>query len=136
MNSDASHTIRRALAAALMFFPCAFVLVFIMHFQHLSDFLQFYTHYVPRSPERVVATLIRAQNHWPLIHDPHILGYLALPLIPLCAFALYLVGREARPLASAVTMMITVTGSIYLGGVFGMWTAFYRGLGLVDPANT
>jgi hypothetical protein len=57
-------------------------------------------------------------------------------LFPLCAFALYMVGRRARPVASAIAMMITVTGTIYLGGVFGMWTAFYRGLGLVDPAHT
>jgi hypothetical protein len=28
--------------------------------------------------------------------------------------------------------MITLTGIVYMGGVFGMWTAFYRGLGLVD----
>jgi hypothetical protein len=34
-----------------------------------------------------------------------------------------------------MTLMITITGSIYMGGLFGMWTAFYRGLGLVDPSN-
>lgn len=33
-------------------------------------------------------------------------------------------------------MAVTVFGSIYMRGVFGMWTAFYRGLGLVDPAHT
>jgi len=32
-------------------------------------------------------------------------------------------------------MMVTVTGTIYMGGIFGMWTAFYRGIGLVDSAN-
>ncbi len=41
-----------------------------------------------------------------------------------------LLGREARPVASAITMMITISGTIYMGGVFGMWTAFYRGLGI------
>lgn len=84
----------------------------------------------------VVTALIAARNNWPMIHDPHILGYLSLPFIPLCAFALYLVGRGKRPLASACAMMLTVTGTIYLGGVFGMWTAFYRGLGLVAPSDT
>ena len=71
-----------------------------------------------------------------MVHDPHVIGYLALPLIPLCAFAMYTVGKKKRPLASAVTMFITVTGTIYLGGIFGMWTAFFRGLGLVDPSQT
>jgi len=134
--ATSNDPVRRVLAAALLIYPGAFVLVFLMHFRHLSDFLRFQMHYVPRSPERVVTALIVAHNRWPLFHDPHMIGYLALPLLLLCAFALYLLGRDARPLASAAAMMITVTGVIYLGGVFGMWTAFYRGLGQVDPAYT
>ena len=135
MTGTTNDPIRRILAGALLVFPCLFILVFVMHFHHAADFFHFQLRYVPRAPERVVASLIRAQNNWPLIHDPHMIGYLGLPIIPLCAFALYVLGRRARPLASAVTMMITVTGTIYLGGVFGMWTAFYRGLGLVDPKH-
>jgi hypothetical protein len=129
------QTIRKVLAAALMFFPCAFILVFIMHFRRLASFFDFRLHYVPRPPERVVAALIAGHNSTPLIHDPHMIAYFAMPVIPLCAFALYVLGRRARPLASAIALMITIAGSIYMGGVFAMWTAFYRGLGLVDPAN-
>ncbi len=127
--------IRRILAAALIVFPSVFILVFILHFRSLANFFIFRLHYVPRSPDRVVAALIAAHNQWPLIHDPHMIAYLALPVIPVCAFALYVLGRGGRPMASAFTLMITIAGSIYMGGVFGMWTAFYRGLGLVDPAN-
>jgi hypothetical protein len=127
--------IRRILAAALLVFPCVFILVFIMHFRRFADFLNFRWHYVPRQPERIVAALIAANNRTPLVHDPHMIAYLALPVIPLCGFALYLLGRGTRPVASAITLMTTIAGTIYMGGVFGMWTAFYRGLGLVDPAN-
>jgi hypothetical protein len=136
MATTTNDPIRRTLAAGLLAFPCLFIVVFLMHFRHGSEFFHFRLHYVPMPPDRVVTALIKAQNRWPMIHDPHVLGYLSLPLIPLCAFALYLLGRRARPVASAIAMMITVTGTIYLGGVFGMWTAFYRGLGLVDPAHT
>jgi hypothetical protein len=135
-NVSVAHNddpVRRVLAGALLVFPCVFVAVFIMHFRHLADFLHFRWHYEPRAPERVVGVLIAAQNRWPLIHDPHMIAYLFLPVFPLCAFAMYLLGRKARPLLSAVAMMITITGTIYMGGVFGMWTAFYRGLGQVDP---
>lgn len=128
--------VRRVLASALLVFPCLFILVFLMHFRKPADFFDFRSHYEQRAPEQTVATLIRAQNRWPMVHDPHIIGYLALPLIPLCAFAMYTVARKRRPLAAAITMMTTVTGTIYLGGIFGMWTAFYRGLGLVDPSQT
>ncbi|MBV8207659.1 MAG: hypothetical protein JO041_12765 [Acidobacteria bacterium] len=136
MATTIHDPVRRALAAALLLFPCLFVLVFLMHFRHPGDFFHFRLHYEPLPPERVVKSLIRAGNRRPLVHDPHVIGYLSLPFIPLCSFALYVVGRSARPLASAVTMVVTVTGTIYLGGVFGMWTAFYRGLGLVDPTYT
>jgi hypothetical protein len=135
-STSPDYAIRRVLGAALVFFPCAYILVFIMHFRHFADFFVFRTRYVQVPPEKTVAALIRAQNHWPLIHDPHMIGYLSLPVIVLCAFALYLLGREARPLASAATMMITISGTIYMGGVFGMWTAFFRGIGLVDPRYT
>src|SRR5208282_3053344 len=132
---SATDPIRKILAAALLVFPSAFILVFIMHFRHFADFLTFRWHYVPRDPARVVAALIAAHNRIPLIHDPHMIAYLSLPLLSLSAFALYLLGRGARPVASAITLMTTIAGTIYMGGVFGMWTAFYRGLGLVDPAN-
>jgi hypothetical protein len=136
MTIDSSDQfIRKVLAAALLFFPCAFILVFIMHFRHLSNFFQFHAHYEPAPPERVVAALIAAHNRWPLIHDPHMIAYLTLPVIPLCAFALYMLGRNARPVASAITLMVTIAGTIYTGGLFGMWTAFYRGLGSVDEGN-
>lgn len=133
--SSSTHSIRKILATALLVFPCVFGLVFIMHFHRMADFLNFRMHYVPRSPDRVVAALIAAHNQWPLIHDPHMIAYLAMPVFPLCALALYLLGRQARPVASAIGLMTTITGTIYMGGLFGMWTAFYRGLGLVDPAN-
>jgi len=127
--------IRKILATALLIFPCVFILVFMMHFRRLADFLSFHWQYVPGQPERVVAALIAQHNRAPLIHDPHMIAYLSLPVIPLCAFALYLLGRRARPVASAIAMMTTITGTIYVGGVFAMWTAFYRGLGAVDPSN-
>jgi hypothetical protein len=134
-STSTSDPIRRILATALLVFPCIFVLVFIMHFRRLADFTHFRMQYVQAPPERTVAALIAAHNHWPMVHDPHMIAYLALPVFPLCAFALYLLGRSARPVASAVTMMVTITGTIYMGGVFGMWTAFYRGIGLVDSSN-
>lgn len=136
MTSTTNDPIRRALATALLMFPALFILVFLMHFRTPADFFHFRLHYTQRAPEQVVPMLIRAQNRWPMVHDPHILGYLTLPLIPLCAFAMYIVADPRRQRASAVAMFVTVTGTIYLGGIFGMWTAFYRGLGLVDPSQT
>jgi hypothetical protein len=133
---SATETTRRPAGPFMVaLFPLLFILVFLMHFRHPGDFFHFRLHYVPRDPAAVVASLMRAQNHWPLYADPHIIGYLALPFMLVCAFALYRVSRTARPRLSAVTLFVTAAGTIYLGGVFGMWTAFYRGLGGVDPSQ-
>lgn len=136
MTTTTNDPIRRTMAAALLLFPSLFILVFVMHFANGEEFWHFRLHYVPLPADKVVTALIRAHNRWPMFHDPHVLGYLSLPLLLLCAFALYTVGKRVRPVASAVAMMVTVTGVVYMGGVFGMWTAFYRGLGFVDPSQT
>lgn len=120
----------------MFLFPVLFIAVFVMHFRHPADFFNFRLNYVPRDPARVVASLIQGQNHWPLFADPHMMAYLGLPLLPLCAHALYRLGRTKYPLISGVALFVTISGTIYLGGIFGMWTAFYRGLGNVDPQYT
>jgi len=117
----------------VILFPCLFMIVFLMHFHRASEFFQFKWYYAAPDPEQVVPSLVRAHNRWPLFHDPHILGYLSLPLLLFCAFALYQLSRQAHPRLSSLGLFVTVSGTIYLGGLFGMWTAFYRGLGEVDP---
>ena len=136
MSSPSAIYLRQTSAAAMFLFPLLFIAVFLMHFQRPGDFLHFRLHYVPRDPARVVTNLIRAGNRWPMFADPHMLGYLGLPLLPLCGYALYTLGRARRPLFSGIALFVTVAGTIYMGGIFGMWTAFYRGLGNVDPQYT
>ena len=133
MHPNPQDARRQPGAYVVILFPCLFIIVFLMHFRHVGDLFRFRWHYEPRDPAQVVSSLVRAQNHWPMFHDPHILGYLSLPLLLFCAFALYQLSREARPRLSAVGLFVTVSGTIYLGGLFGMWTGFYRGLGSVDP---
>ena len=120
----------------MFLFPLLFIAVFLMHFQHPGDFFHFRLHYAPRDPVRVVTSLVRAQNRWSMFADPHMLGYLGLPLLPLCAYALYTLGRTKRPLLSGIALFVTASGTIFLGGMMGMWTAFHRGLGNVDPQYT
>ena len=133
MNQPAANTRPKPGSYLLILFPCLFLIVFLMHFRQAADFFHFRLHYVQPDPTPIVTALVRAQNHWAMFHDPHILGYLGLPLLLFCAYALYKLSRVGRPRLSAVALFVTVSGTIYLGGLFGMWTAFYRGLGEVDP---
>jgi hypothetical protein len=104
------------------------ILVFAMHLRGLPQFLDFRLHYVPTPPEVVVPRLIANGRQRPLLHDPHVIAYLALPLFLATALMLHRLARPRRPAASTVACATTVVGTIYLGGLFGMWTAFYDGL--------
>ena len=117
----------------IILFPCLFIIVLLMHFQGAAEFFKFKWRSVPSDPQQVVSSLVRAQNNGSIFRDPHILGYLSLPLLLFCAVSLYQLSCKARPRLSSIGIFVTVSGTIYLGGFFGMWTAFYRGLGSVDP---
>lgn len=135
-TANTDRIVRQAQGWALVTLPVLLILVFVLHFHGLANFFVFRTHYEPRPPQEVVRALIAAGNRWSMLHDPHMIAYLSLPLFSLCAFGLYALGRQVRPAAAAIGVSITMIGIIYLGGLFGMWTAFYRGLGDVDPRFT
>jgi len=128
--------IRRSQAAALIGLPLLWILMFVLHFRSASDFFVFHQRYVPRPAAETVAHLIAAQNHSPMLHDPHQIGYLSLPLFVLAAFGLYAIGRGLRPVVASLGIALSITGAIYLGGVFGLYTALYRGLGDVEAQFT
>ena len=133
MQSHTKQLRGRPGSYVVILFPCLFIIVLLMHVRGAADFFRFKWHYVPPDPEQTVSALVRAQNHGSIFRDPHILGYLSLPLLLFCAVALYRVSHDDRPRSSTLGLLVTVSGTIYLGGFFGMWTAFYRGLGAVDP---
>jgi len=124
-----------AAAALPMLLPVLLVLVFAMHLRSLPQFLDFRLHYQPTPPEVVVPWLIAHVAQRPLLHDPHVIAYLALPLSLATGWALHRSARSRRPVASAAACATTMVGTIYLGGLFGMWTSFYDGLAHVDPSQ-
>ena len=124
-----------AVAVLPMLLPVVLVLVFAMHLRNLSQFLDFRFHYVATPPGAVVPWLIANGGQRPLLHDPHVIAYLALPLLLSTALMLHGIARPRCPLASAAACTTTVVGTIYLGGLFGMWTSFYDGLSRVDPRD-
>jgi hypothetical protein len=133
MDAPTLHRLtRQTQALALLGLPLLWLLMFALHFRSLADFLVFRLRYVPVPAADKVTHLIAAQNRWPMIHDPHMIGYLSLPLLVFGAFGLYSLGRRARPALAALGISLTVTGCIYVGGVFGLFTALTRGLGDVD----
>jgi len=122
---NARRLVTAALGWALVLAPALLVLVALFHFRTAFDFLDFRARYTPRPAGEVVAALIALGDRAPLFHEPHMLAYLGLPLLPLAALGLYELGKEARPLASALALLVTMIGVVYVGGLFGMWAAFF-----------
>ena len=126
--------VRAAQSRVLVLLPSLLIIVFALHFGRGRDFFDFHLTYTPSRPSDVVAGLLSRAGRTSILHDPHMIAYLVLPLFPLCASALYALGRRVRPWVSLVGFALTLTGTIYMGGVFGMWTAFYGGIATMDPS--
>ncbi len=134
-NFESQRSTARPIATGLIAFPCLLLLVFALHFPRLGSFFHFRLRYVPASPDRVVRALIAWHDQGPLVHDPHMVGLLVLPLLVVCALAIFLLGWRARPVLSAVAAMMTVAGTVYMGGVMAMWVAFYHGIGALEAKD-
>lgn len=115
--------------------PLLLAVVFGMHVRTVQGFLDFQLQYTPFPADATVRWLIAHGASRPLLHDPHVIAYLALPLFFLSARALHAYSRDRYPRASTGAFAITVIGTVYLGGLFGMWTAFYSGISHVDSSQ-
>jgi hypothetical protein len=115
---------RRAGAVCLLLFPLLLVLVFAMHFHSVADFFDFRWRYVQRPAESYVPRLIHRQNRvW--LHDPHVLGYLATPLLLGMALSLWSLARRGAPVLAWVGAGLTCIGTVYMASLFGTWSAFF-----------
>ena len=108
--------------------PLLLVLVFALHMRSLPQLLDFKLHYEATPPDVVAHYLVGSARDDGLRLDPHVIAYLALPLFLATSLMLHRQTRTRRPLASKVAFALSAIGTIYLGGLFGMWTAFYDGL--------
>jgi len=124
-----------SLAWALVAAPALLLAMGLLHLRHGAAVLPVETSYVPRPASASVAALIAGGNRSPLLHEPHMIGYLGLPLLTFAALGLHALGRQVRPVASAAALSVSLVGMVYLGGLFGAWTAFFRGFGDVDPRH-
>jgi hypothetical protein len=115
--------------------PVLLVLVFALHLRSLPQLLDFKLHYEPAPPAAVARWLVGSAREDGLRLDPHVIAYLALPLFLSTALMLHRQTRPRRPLASKAAFALTAVGTIYLGGLFGMWTAFYDGMSHMAPGD-
>lgn len=112
-------------AVSLILFPAILIIAFSMHFMGefgLKDFFNFQLSYTQPPAERFME-LFRSENLLDFAL-PHILVYLALPLLISSVLYLgkYLLNKMPRLTITAITL--TTIGTIYMGGIFGSWLSF------------
>ncbi len=123
----------RAGSIAFALFPLVLMASFALHFLgefDAADAFRVRLTYVQPSPERFME-LFRSASAIDFLL-PHLLIYLALPLLvpATAAFAAHLAVRRAGLAAAGV--LVTLAGTIYMGGVFGAWLTF-QAAGTVRP---
>lgn len=133
MTSSSKRSFPTSIVPLLL--PVLLVLVFALHMRSLPQLLDFRLHYEPTPPAVVAHWLVGSAHGDGLRLDAHILAYLVLPLFLATALTLHARTRARLPRASKAALWLTAIGTIYVGGLFGMWTAFYDGLSHMDVAD-
>jgi hypothetical protein len=112
-------------AAAGVLLPVTLVASFATHFLgefQPRDLLTLRWRYV-RPPAERFLELFRSDSLLDFVL-PHLVIYLALPLMILAALALANLLHERRPRLALAGLAMTTVGTIYMGGVFGSWLSF------------
>ncbi len=112
-------------SVAFALFPFVLMTSFVLHFLGEfapADAFRLRLTYVQPPPERFME-LFRSGSAIDFLL-PHLLIYLALPLLvpATAAFAAHLAARRAGLAVTGV--LVTLIGTIYMGGVFGAWLTF------------
>lgn len=123
----------KAGAVSLVLFPTILFFAFSMHFMGefgFKDFFKLQLSYTQPSAERFME-LFSSENLLDFAL-PHLLVYLALPLLisSIFYFGTYLFSK--MPKLTITGISLTIIGTIYMGGIFGSWLSFMA-IGSVSP---
>jgi hypothetical protein len=125
MNKIYKNNLERCGAVASILFPISLIIAFSMHFMGefgFKDFFNFEFSYTQPSAERFME-LFKSERLLDFAL-PHALVYLTLPLL---TFSVFFLGKqlfESMPKLATIGVVSTITGTIFMGGIFGSWLSF------------
>jgi len=109
---------------SLISLPLLLSVTFILHFHSIADFLTFQLAKPDYSAEHLLQTLTSADQGFRFFVLPHVIGYLSLPLFIFSAAAISYFSFRHAPKLISIGFVMTVFGTVFLGGVFGSWLSF------------
>ena len=129
-NSAARKTLRIGGALSLVLFPFMFMVVFALNVNDPAEIVEFRLRHEPYVAAEIMQELrdpIASQRYYVL---PHLLGYLAMPLLVAAALTLAYVSFRTQPWFAIVGATMTCTGAIFMAGMLAMWLSFMTFLGM------
>lgn len=120
---SAQSTLRAAGAASLLLFPLTLIVAFAMHYTSVGEFFEIRLSYTQLPIEQTVATFMGDEAGRTYVW-PHLVGYSSVPMMIAASLTLGYVLFERAPWFALIGSALTVTGAIFLGGVFAAWLSF------------
>ncbi|MCP3922646.1 MAG: hypothetical protein GY714_08685 [Desulfobacterales bacterium] len=124
-NQKAIKTLYRIGVLSSIIFPATLIVSFIIHHMgeySMADMIKLKLIYIPPSPERFMELFSSNSNLDFII--PHLIIYLAIPFgISAVIYFGYLL-FEKKPWLSIIGTSLSITGIVFMGGVFGSWLSF------------
>lgn len=120
---SAKSALRMGAAASMVLFPVLLIVAFALHYSNLSEFFEFELRYVQAPIEDTIALFLSGEAGRDYIW-PHLIGYFSVPVMIGASLALGIVLFRRAPWYAVIGSVMTVTGAVFLGGVFAAWLSF------------
>lgn len=120
---SAKYTLRTAGAASLLLFPLMLIVAFAMHYTSVGEFFEINLSYVQVPVDRTIA-MFMGDNAGRMYVWPHLVGYFSVPMMIAASLTLGYMLFERAPWFALIGSALTVSGAIFLGGVFAAWLSF------------
>jgi hypothetical protein len=99
------------------------IVAFAMHYTSVGEFFEINLSYVQVPVDRTIA-MFMGDNAGRMYVWPHLFGYFSVPMMIAASLTLGYVLFDRAPWFALIGSALTVTGAIFLGGVFAAWLSF------------
>ncbi len=123
-NALARATLRIGGGLSLVLFPVMFMMVFALHVEDPAEIVEFKLRHEPYVAAEIMEELrdpVASQRYYVL---PHLLGYLAMPVLVAAALSLGYVVFGTRPWLAIIGATMTCIGAVFMAGMLAMWLSF------------
>jgi hypothetical protein len=110
-------------AASFVLYPLMLIVAFAMHYTSVGEFFEISLRYEQLPIAYTVATFMGSDANRMYVW-PHFIGYFSVPVMVAASLTLAYVLFERAPWFALIGSALTVTGGLFLSGVFAAWLSF------------